>query len=421
MAAKTPISTQQKDGNWGCLILFGIPFAGFGLLFLWLSTIGPQLALARSSDWRPIPCEILRSEIKQDRDSDGNPTWSNDIAYRYTFQGKTYDGDAIDFAGSSGGKERTTNIKNQFPAGFETDCFVDPNAPENSVLLREAKLSIFGMLFSILFATIGFAVSTFGYIALRNSKKPSAASGPAAITNRIVVDPRMPSNQLQRDFDSPRVDHKSDVADRESNRPQRLKPDSSALIRLVGATFVCLFWNGIVSVFVYHLFTDNFSYFMALFLVPFVLIGIMLIGGVFYCLLSLFNPKTEIALSTGTVPLGGEVDLAWELKGRTASIRQLTIDVVGIESATYTRGTDTITDTEEFETISVINSDDAHEFAFGSCTLTLPENTMHTFEGDNNKITWKIRVCGDIPWWPDVKEEFAFRVSPSRVEERVKD
>jgi hypothetical protein len=51
-----------------------------------------------------------------------------------------------------------------------------------------------------------------------------------------------------------------------------------SLLSIGGATFVCLFWNSIVSVFVYHLF-DEFNWFLFFFLIPFEAIGLLLLGG----------------------------------------------------------------------------------------------------------------------------------------------
>jgi hypothetical protein len=49
----------------------------------------------------------------------------------------------------------------------------------------------------------------------------------------------------------------------------------------IGATaFVCLFWNGVVSVFVYQLF-QQFQWFLCLFLVPFEVIGLVMFAAWF--------------------------------------------------------------------------------------------------------------------------------------------
>ena len=82
---------------------------------------------------------------------------------------------------------------------------------------------------------------------------------------------------------------------------------------------IALFWNGIVSIFLWQAIMEPkggfFSIFMLLFMIPFVLIGVVLILGVARSFLSLFNPVIEIAMSTGAVERGNTVDVAWEIKG----------------------------------------------------------------------------------------------------------
>lgn len=50
--------------------------------------------------------------------------------------------------------------------------------------------------------------------------------------------------------------YEEDVEDQKWDVPQRLKPTLTRIGTLVGLTFVALFWNGIVSVFVWHAVAD---------------------------------------------------------------------------------------------------------------------------------------------------------------------
>ncbi len=59
----------------------------------------------------------------------------------------------------------------------------------------------------------------------------------------------------------------------------------TSLADMAGLTFVNLFWNGIVGVFVYQLFKD-FQWFLALFLVPFEIIGLVMIISWLYAISS---------------------------------------------------------------------------------------------------------------------------------------
>jgi hypothetical protein len=418
---KTPISTRKNETPYGCLMLFGLPFAAAGFFLMWIGCISPLLQQFSSNDWVQVPCTILKSEIEEHRDSEGDKTFSNEISFRYDFEGQQHFGERVDFGSISPKRKRCLEIQNQFPAGKLTDCFVDPENPSKSVLLRESGFSIWMFLFSSIFAGIGLSVSIGAFIAYRRSKAASTmepglySAGSSGLAVSSATSNKSNKSNTSNGSDG-KLLSKADAEDRRMNVPQRLKPESSVVIRFFVVLGICLFWNGIVSVFVYQLLTNQFSIFFALFMAPFILVGIALLLGMIYSFLAMFNPKTELALSSGTVPLGGEADLAWEILGRTSGIRRLTIELIGTESATYTRGTDTHTDTDDFFKQTIVDSENAEEFAFGSTVLQIPAETMHTFEATCNKVIWSLQVKADIPWWPDVNEKFPFRVSPAPVE-----
>ncbi len=203
---------------------------------------------------------------------------------------------------------------------------------------------------------------------------------------------------------------------RGGGEPVVLKPQSGRLTTLLGVTFFAAFWNGIVSVFVIHAVGDWRSgspeWFLMVFLIPFVLIGAGFIFGIFYYLLALFNPRVTITVSSDAVALGGPLDVAWEMTGRVGVIRRLTVALVGAEEATYTRGTDTTTDKKDFITLPIADTTQTLDMIGGAGSAEIPAETMHSFEAPRNKIVWTVRVHGEIPWWPDVREQYKIVVLP---------
>ena len=157
---------------------------------------------------------------------------------------------------------------------------------------------------------------------------------------------------------------------------------------------------------------DGIVSFAMLFLSIFILIGLGAIIGVIYQLLAMFNPVVEVAFSNVVVELGETVDVAWEMSGNANRISELKLDIVGTESATYRRGTDTHTDTKEFIRIPIVTTTDSSEMQFGSTSIEIPGNTMHSLDGPNNKILWTVEVKGDIKWWPDIGDTYCFFVRP---------
>jgi hypothetical protein len=92
------------------------------------------------------------------------------------------------------------------------------------------------------------------------------------------------------------------------------------------------------------------------------------------------------------------------------------------ESATYTRGTDTYTDKQEFvkRTVPIPGRTfRAGETLAIDATFAVPPDGMHTFSGTKNKIEWLVRVEVRIARWPDVKEEYPVVVLADRVPDEI--
>jgi len=195
-----------------------------------------------------------------------------------------------------------------------------------------------------------------------------------------------------------------------------LKPSASPLAKLIGSVCVAAFWNGIVSVFVYQAWQGwrhgHSEWFLSVFLIPFVVIGLVMIGAVVYFFLALFNPRPQLTVNSNAIPLGDTLDVQWMISGRVDSLQRLRIFLEGREEATYTRGTSTYTDKEVFATVELVNTVNANEMRSGRRALAIPPGTMHSFASRNNKIIWSLRVHGEIRWWPDVSEEFPTTVLP---------
>jgi len=53
----------------------------------------------------------------------------------------------------------------------------------------------------------------------------------------------------------------------------------------------------------------------------------------------------------------------------------------------------------------------------GHAEVKIPADTVPTFNADSNKIIWSIHVDGEIPHWPDIKDEFPTTVRPLPAEQ----
>lgn len=208
--------------------------------------------------------------------------------------------------------------------------------------------------------------------------------------------------------------------------PQKLQKKKGQLARrqtrvgsFIVSIFIALFWNGIVSVFLWQLISGSISGPMAiglgLFLIPFVLVGLALLFAVGYTFLCLFNPTLEVTLDSQDIYLGDKITGRWRVTGGAARIKKLVVVVEGIEHVTYAQGTSTATDTSLFFHEVLYQATSPREIERGNFEIKIPETTMHSFEARHNKILWSLLVRGDIPRWPDVTESFELNISPMRV------
>ncbi len=351
-----------------------------GALFVFIGLL-PWLRLWRAQTWPATPCLVISSTVRSQTSDDGT-TYRVDILYEYRFGGQTLRSNRYDFANwSSSGYRRKKAIVDGYPKGSEAMCYVDPRSPGEAVLERGYRPAYLIGLFPLLFLVAGAAA---WHVGLKQRRQSRASPIP-----------------------------------HEHSGPITLEPAHSPLMKLFGAILFALFWNGIVSVFLYHVVDDwrhgRHDWFLALFLVPFVLVGLAAIGAIVYFFLALFNPRPVLTLRPSSPRLGEEIHLEWRFRGSRSRIRTLAIVLEGQEEATYRRGTTTHTDKEVFCRIRLADAEHDVGISHGSARGRIPDDTMHSFEGTNNKVVWAILVSGDIPHWPDVNDRFPIQVRPQRT------
>ena len=370
--SKLNFKMPHKGGKGqGCLILFGMPFFAAGSAMLWFMVINPIIQVSRSGNWVKTPCHIIKSELKTNSDSDGN-TYRPVIHYNYEYNGRNYTSEKVDFAGdvSSSDYEGESSYLKDFPLDQTRSCFVNPDDPSEAVLVKEWGRGVFKWVaipFGGVFAFTGLGIMLAGAAPwiFKRKKKSSRPGGEVT-----------------------------------------LKPTGQRLSKLGGALFVCLFWNGIVSVFLtFYIsglvkgtakgFFEKWG--LGLFLTPFVCVGLFLLWAFFKELKNIFAPVISITLKKGLEWSCGEsVELRWDIP-YSAKVDHLIIDFICKEYATYRQGSSTSTDEETVAEYSIY---DKKSLNFtGSCKFTVPENLMPSFESNNNKIEWAVRVQtkGDGP------------------------
>jgi hypothetical protein len=378
---------SAREGVWVLRAFFGI-FLLFGLGFLVPLVLLPAWMMLKALSWAAVPCVIEHSGLAS---FPGNKTttYSVEVLYRYEFDGREYRSDRYDFfPGSSSGRESKAAAVRARPVGSQTTCFVDPEHPHEAVLHRGPSAMMWlGVLPGVFILVGAGGMALVGRAGNRQTPARKHSKTPS------------PQRQSQP-----------------PSAPAALRPSASPIGKVVGMLLVALFWNGLVSIFLGLAWSrwkaGEPEWFVAFFMIPFVLVGLAMIGGVGYYFLALFNPRVHLTLvGTGIFP-GSPLQLQWRVGGAAERIRKLRIVLEGREEATYRRGTSTSTDRSVFAEIPLFESSDPRQISEGRAQAQLPADTMHSFASRNNRIVWTLKVHGSIPRFPDVSDDYPITVLP---------
>jgi hypothetical protein len=155
---------------------------------------------------------------------------------------------------------------------------------------------------------------------------------------------------------------------------------------------------------------------MALFGLPFIAIGLFLLLGVFWRKIAGVKIAPPIVQVSNPNPtLGETIRIKWEIRFRVKTkLQDGRVELLFRESASYTQGTDTRTDTheslKEYYELPVGDME-AGRVVEGQTDFIIPADGMHTFQAENNRLEWIVRVRLNAMEWPDVEDEFNLNVS----------
>lgn len=410
--------------------VFGFLFCSIfflaGALIIWSAAIGPIVKILGAQSWVATDCQIISSEVE------GDETYRIAIEYEYDYLGNTYTGDQYSFFNlQTSGRAGKEKIVAQYPPDSEQTCYVNPGRPNQSVISRGLSGQMWWGLLGVPFLAVGLIGCGVLYYSGKSQVVTPVDALSAGLKNEndVLFDddrelapesphlPFEPMTAVRQATTTEWSDSEFDEDDLfEEPGPIKLEPDSHPMAAFGCLLIFGLIWNGILSVFVFQRLGDwvqfKFKGFEDLFLVPFLLVGIGVIIGAIYSLMAAFNPRPTMTLSRQLIPLGGSARLQWVFDAGIGSLRRLSVTIVGTEEATYRRGTSTYTDTNKFHSEQIFETDDPQMITGGEVEILIPTDTMHTFQASDNKITWKIQLHGDVPFWPDIHAAFPIRVVP---------
>lgn len=374
---------QGKDIGRKLELGIGLLFAIVGGTLSIFLLVVPVARLLSAVTWEETPATINASTMRSWSTDDGT-SYRADVLYKYKAEGREWISNRRSFfpMASSGYDDAKVTVDRHL-VGSATTCFVDTEDPTRSTLNRSFTPVYFIGLFPLVFLLAGVGLTAHA----RRSRTPSEPDYPPS-------------------FDQSEI----------NSGVRHLEPAAGPVAKVVGMILVATLWNGIVSVFAWQAFKAYTNgapeWFLMIFLIPFVLVGLALIIGVFYTFLGAFNPRPKLTISPAAPRLGTTLRVEWSFHGQVNRIDSLKIALEGSEKATYRRGTDTHTDREAFASFELVNVSSDWEIARGSTEVAIPEDTMHSFTSANNGVEWSIYVHGEIARWPDVEETFVLEIRP---------
>ena len=135
-AAKTATASAQ---NGGC---------GTAFIWVWLAvwsfcTVGADIFLAYSAvrqclaySYASADGTVVSTKIESSSDSEGGTTYTPQVHYTYSVNGRQFQADRISYLFVSSSHQAAQNVVDRFPAGQALTVYYNPASPGDSVLVR---------------------------------------------------------------------------------------------------------------------------------------------------------------------------------------------------------------------------------------------------------------------------------------------
>jgi hypothetical protein len=403
-------------GSVGEALFFGI------FLCMGLVAFVVMMVLLVVPEWRAnrqfsaTQCTVLATSIAES-ETDDSKVYRPDVKIEYTVAGRKYVTTTYDAVRVySSGRHHAERAIEKFQVGKQYVCWYDPFNPDQAVLVRGYNAWMYLLLLvpaSFIAIGGGGLIYTAWHWGASAERRASLSKQAAKLD---VLREKTGGTPL------PNVPSPVDAHSSEGTRlAYRLPIATTPGWQLFVIFIMCLFWNGITSVFVVLAVQSHLrgrpEWFLTLFIIPFVLVGL----GLIYFLLR------ELLITTGIGPTrlecshyplepGQECELLLIQAGRL-SMNSLIVELACDEQVSYRQGTDTRTETKRVFSQNLFRHegfaiDPAAPFEH-QWSLVIPELAMHSFKSPNHEVKWKLVVEGDVANWPNFRREYPLIVVPT--------
>ena len=367
--------------------------------------------------FRQTTCVIREVRLVGRVDPNSEPGFRPEIRITYEVGDEQYDLWTDLDGGDLADRQESEAIVDRAVVGHTAPCWYDPDNAATVVFQRASRWKLW-LLLSVLVSLIAIGG---GGVILPVLQAGTSIERRASLAKR-AADIELIGDAMPSPKEFPNVPHDANL----TNSPgitleYRLPIADSPVWKLVAAALLCLLWNGPVAVFVV-LVVDRYGsgrpdWFLTLFIIPFVAVGLWLIR---YFLRQLLVTTgigpTSMEISDHPLYPGGEYEIFLTQSGRL-SVNSLEVLLVCEEEAVYRQGTDVRTDTRRVHQQRIVRRQGieikpAKAFEH-RCAFQMPRDMMHSFHSDHNAVHWKLVVKGDVAVWPDYERNFPIVVHPA--------
>ncbi len=410
-------SVSPMAGHLGELVFFGIVFL-IGLVWMAAALVFLVTPLWRANTrFVETVCEIENKRVVVTDDPD-ETRFRPEFLLRFEVEGRSqaHWGYSVCRVISTNRAEQEAILEG-YEVGQTYPCWYDPSDPTRVVLVREfgwfAMMMVLG---ALPFVLIGGGGVLFVLLRFGKSDEHVLATWRKGNWDRVVKK-QAESNRL------PGVPQGADM----TNSPgttlaYRLPISASPTWKLVGILLAALLWNAAVAYFttiaVRGFLLGQPDWWVTIFLVPFVALGIFFIFLFFRQLLIATGVgKTFLEISDHPLHPGQICRVLVHQSGRLR-VRSLKLFLVCREKTQFREGTDT-----RIETKTVFSQEIFRRQRFdiqrgipfeAEVEMAVPQGVMHSFRSANNEIQWLLVVEGKLTRKPNFQREFYLIVHPEK-------
>lgn len=165
---RRPLSELRPRRRWVGHFLLGVVSMAFSGTLIGFLVAYPWWRAKHAEDWVATPCRIVESRVETEAHHQG---WSfkAKLSFSYTVNGRQYISEEPDFSQEMDTSYADTEaLVDAFPAGSTNTCYINPVKPDEAVLRRTWRVNWFLTLFMLAWFGLGcFFTSSALFIRLR--------------------------------------------------------------------------------------------------------------------------------------------------------------------------------------------------------------------------------------------------------------